>query len=300
MKNIIYYYYNIKISKINNQNNNYYFYYNNNLFFLIPYNKDPKYLEDIYNISQSISPNIIHTIIKNNKNSIITQIDNKPYILLKINSYQEKQITIKEINNFSHLNYFFINNLLRDKWNILWSKKIDYLEYQLNQIGRKYPVIVNSFNYFVGLAENAISYYKNTIDSYPKQNNNYSLSHDKLTNNHLDFYNPLNIIIDHKSRDIAEYIKLSFYNQNYNIFKELDTYFQNNYYSEYDMRILVSRILYPSIYFNIYDNIINNVVKEEEIAYITSNINEYEHYLKDILLYLEKYYKLPSIDWLTK
>jgi hypothetical protein len=48
MKNIIYYYYNIKISKINNQNNNYYFYYNNNLFFLIPYNKDPKYLEDTH------------------------------------------------------------------------------------------------------------------------------------------------------------------------------------------------------------------------------------------------------------
>jgi spore coat protein YutH len=301
MKNIIYYYYNIKVDKINNSGNYYYFYYNNYLFFLLIFDKEIKYSEDIYALSKSIVPNIMHSIIKNNKNEIITYIDNNPYVLLKINFSNSNKITIKEISDFSHLKYFFNNNLLRDKWNILWSKKIDYLEYQINQVGRKYPVIVDSFSYFIGLAENAISYYKNTIDAYPKQtSNSYSISHDILSNNYLDFYNPLNIIIDHKSRDIAEYIKLSFYNKNYNIFEELDVYFKNNFYSEYDMRLLVARILYPSLYFNIYDSIINNLIKEEEITYITGNINEYENYLRDILIYLEKYYKLPGIDWLAK
>lgn len=297
MKNIIYYYYNIKIDKIYNKNKNYYFYYNSHLYYLLLYTQNPNIINNIYHLSVSIIPNITHKIIKNNKNDVITQIDNNAYILLIINQNIPSKISIKEIYNFENLNYFKDNKMIRNAWNELWSYKIDYLERQINEIGRKYPVLVDSFSYFVGLAENAISYYQNTIDSYP-QNNSYALTHDKLTSNNLDFYNPLNIIIDHKARDIAEYIKLSFYTQNYSIFEELNTYFSINHYTEYDIRILISRIIYPSYYFDLYDNIINNIIKEDDITYITQNINEYEDYIKNILKYLEQYYKFPNIDWL--
>lgn len=302
MKNIIYYYYNLKIDKITNKNNNYYFYYNNYLYYFIIYNNNPNIINDIYTLSLSIKNSPIHTIIKNKNNNYLTPVENILYILLKINYNFAKQITIKEINYITNLNYFPQKNLIRSNWNILWSKKIDYLENQIPQIGRKYPLLVDSFSYFVGLAENAISYYQNTILNMPsKFENDYRLAHDniRLTSSTLDFFNPLNIIIDHKSRDLSEYIKISFFQQNYNIFEELDKYFKINFYTEYDTRLLISRLLYPSFYFNLYDDIINNIIKEKEIVYITKNINEYENYLKDILLYLEKYYKLPSIDWLT-
>lgn len=298
MNNIIYYYYNVKPEKINNIKNNYYFYLGGNLYYFLIYNNNHT-IEDVYDLASSVMSNNIHLIIKNNKNSIITLVDNIPYILLRINLKLPKSISINEIDYFSKLNFQFKSSMKRNHWNILWSAKIDYLENQIYQIGRKYPVLVDSFSYFVGMAENAISYYKNTIDSYQNQNMNHCLSHDKLILNSLDFFNPLNLTIDHKARDVGEYIKLSFFNQNYSIFQELDSYFKNNFYSEFDMRVLISRVLYPSFYFNLYDSVVNKVLKEEEITRVTGNIDEYENYLKDILRYFDKYYRLPTIEWLA-
>lgn len=299
MNNIIYYYYNIKPVNINNKNNNYYFYFNNNLYYFLIYN-NTHFIDDIYNLVSSVIPNKLHMIIKNNRNDIITMVDNIPYVLLKINLNLPKSIFLKEVNSFSKFNFQFNNSMKRNNWNILWSAKIDYLENQIYQIGRKYPILVDSFSYFVGMAENAISYYKNTIDSYKNQNISYCLSHDKLYLDLFNFFNPLNITLDHKSRDVGEYIKMSFFNRNYSIFQELESYFKDNFYSEFDMRLLVSRILYPSFYFNLYDGIINNILKEEQLVYITNNVDEYENYLRDILGYLDKYYRLPNIEWLIK
>ena len=302
MRDIIYYYYNLKIDKISNKNNNYYFYYGGYIYGLLLYDNDIKILNNIYNLSQYIGHYKMHNIIKNNKNSIITMIDNRAYILIKFNNYKKYDINIQDIDFMGKIRFNLDKELIRERWNVLWERKIDYLEYQIKQIGLKYPELVDSFSYFVGMAENAISYYKNTLIDYKDNvnNNSYVIAHDKITVSTDYFYNPVNFIIDHKSRDLGEYIKLSFYNKNYNIFKELDSYFRKNYYTEYDMRLLIARIMYPSSYFNIYDNIIKGELKEKNISYVVDNICEYEKYLGDIFKYLENYYKIPSIEWIKK
>ncbi|UKI27777.1 MAG: hypothetical protein L6V91_04250 [Bacilli bacterium] len=101
------------------------------------------------------------------------------------------------------------------------------------------------------MAENAISYLVNTKKEVKKENSdNMVLAHNNL--NH-SLFDPLNIIFDHKARDLAEYIKLSFFNNNKDIFKELDEYFFYNRYSLYGIRVLYARVLYPSYYFKLYD-----------------------------------------------
>ena len=85
-----------------------------------------------------------------------------------------------------------------------------------------------------------------------------------------------------------------------NIFKELNEYFYYNYYSLYGIRILFSRILYPSFYFILYDEIISNKKEEKELNKIISRINDYEVYLYNIYLYLRKHYDIPTIEWLKK
>ena len=79
----------------------------------------------------------------------------------------------------------------------------------IGENGKKYPLIVDSFNYFVGFAENAISYYNN-IDNL--SNYRYYISHKviRFDDTIQVIYNPLNIIFDYKVRDIAEYVKNSF------------------------------------------------------------------------------------------
>ena len=274
MKNVINYYYNLNPNKINKIFNYYYFYLNNELYYFIIYTRRPDDINAIYTFNQDLIKNniLINEIINNKNNTILTPVNKIPYILIKIQINQNKPITLPEINYLSNIRIKYPNNLMRSNWANLWANKIDYLEYQLEQNYQKYPLLSKSFNYFVGLTENAISYLNNTITTLkPEKNDIGVISHDTISINDsiYSIYNPLNIIIDHKSRDIAEYIKISFFNDNYKIFDELDEYFKHNYFSYYGMNLLIARILYPSFYFEIYDNIINKEANENQIIKIT-------------------------------
>lgn len=303
MKNNIMYYYNIRIDNITQNNNNYYFTINNDNYCFTIYTRDIKESNEIYKLNKyMLSSNIlVHEIIPNKDNYVVTIINNIPYILYKIYINKNKKLTINELTYLSNYTYQVDKILTRNNWNILWSNKIDYFEYQINQMGKKYPILVDTFAYFTGLAENAISYVKyTTLETQIETSDNPVISHRKINNTIESLYNPLNIILDHKSRDIAEYIKLSFLNKNTNIYQELDSYFSNNYYSEYGLRLLYARIIYPSFYFDMYEQIIQGLRKESDLLNIVSLLDDYELYLKEMYYYLKKYHNIPEIDWITK
>ena len=303
MKNNIMYYYNIRIDNITQNNNNYYFTINNDNYCFTIYTRDIKESDAIYKLNKyMLSSNIlVHEIIPNKDNYVVTIINNIPYILYKIYINKNKKLTINELTYLSNYTYQVDKILTRNNWNILWSNKIDYFEYQINQMGKKYPILVDTFAYFTGLAENAISYVKyTTLETQIETSDNPVISHRKINNTTQSLYNPLNIILDHKSRDIAEYIKLSFLNKNTNIYQELDSYFSNNYYSEYGLRLLYARIIYPSFYFDMYEQIIQGLRKESDLLNIVTLLDDYELYLKEMYYYLKKYHNIPEIDCITK
>ena len=303
MKNNIMYYYNLRIDNITQNNNNYYFTINNDNYCFTIYTRDIKESNEIYKLNKyMLSSNIlVHEIIPNKDNYVVTIINNIPYILYKIYINKNKKLNINELTYLSNYTYQVDKILTRNNWNVLWSTKIDYFEYQINQMGKKYPILVDTFAYFTGLAENAISYVKyTTLETQMETSDNPVISHRKINNNIEPLYNPLNIILDHKSRDIAEYIKLSFLNKNTNIYQELDSYFSSNYYSEYGLRLLYARIIYPSFYFDMYEQIIQGLRKESDLLNIVSLLDDYELYLKEMYYYLKKYHNIPEIDWITK
>ena len=162
---------------------------------------------------------IVNQIILNKDSSPITIINNIPFVLLKINHITQNDNIINDIfyiqNHTYNINFDKI--LLRDDWIKLWTEKIDYYEYQISQLGKKYPILCNSLSYFIGIGENAISY---LINNQSKSTKRLVVSHRRIdmSENISEFYNPLNFIIDCRSRDIAEYIK--------NIYFQ-DCYFQH-------------------------------------------------------------------------
>lgn len=297
MKNIIEYYYNLQLVELQEKQNNYTFKVKNNNYILKEYNNNLDNINDIYTLNKYINNYYpIDKIILNKYNAPLTKVNNTYYILIKANERKELKLSI--ISNLSNIKLPEIKSLERNNWEVLWSNMIDYYESQIGQNEKKYPLIRESFDYFIGLGENAISYLVNTKKEVQKEtNDNKVLSHNSLYNS---LYDPLNIIIDHKSRDVAEYIKISFFKNNKNIFKELDEYFFYNRYSLYGIRVLYARIIYPSFYFKLYDEIFREKKEEKELNKIINRINEYEIYLKDIYLYLNKYYNIPNIEWLKK
>ena len=305
MKNTINYYYNLNPNKIKQIFNYYYFYINNELYYFIIYTRKINDIKAIYEFNQKMLKNniLVNEIINNTTNTIITYINQIPHILVKISININKPISLPEINYLTYNNIPYRNELMRSNWANLWAQKIDYLEYYQEQNKKKYPLLSESFNYFIGMAENAISYINNIITTLKLEKTDIGvISHEKfkLDDTIYSLYDPQNIIIDHKSRDIAEYIKLSFFKDNYKIFDELDEYFKHNYFSFYGISLLIARILYPSFYFELYDEIIQGITNESAILKITSRIDEYENYLNDILIYFHKYYNIYDINWIKK
>lgn len=305
MKNTINYYYNLNPNKIKQIFNYYYFYINNELYYFIIYTRKITDIKAIYEFNQKMLKNniLVNEIINNTTNTIITYINQIPHILVKISININKPISLPEINYLTYNNIPYRNELMRSNWANLWAQKIDYLEYYQEQNKKKYPLLSESFDYFIGMAENAISYINNVITTLKLEKTDIGvISHDKfkLDDTIYSLYDPQNIIIDHKSRDVAEYIKLSFFKDNYKIFDELDEYFKHNYFSFYGISLLIARILYPSFYFELYDEIIQGITNESAILKITSRIDEYENYLNDIIIYFHKYYNIYDINWIKK
>ena len=296
MNNFIKFFYNMKVTNTNFINNYYEFNHNNNYYRLYILNEEYNIYNynNIYTINKELINNtLMSEIILNKDKNIITTYHNINYILLKINCNINKDITLEEIDYLSKVK--IVNNN-KSNWGLLWSKKIDYLEELISENGKKYPQVVNSFNYFIGLSENAISYYNNIdIDN----NMMHYISHKRLkpTDKVDSLYNPLNIIYDYRVRDVAEYIKNSFWTDNHNIYNELNNYLYKNNLSLNEVKLLISRVLFPSFYFDLYEDIFNYNKDEKILNNIISRIDEYEEYLNSIIIYFKRFYPIDEIEW---
>lgn len=305
MKNTINYYYNLNPNKINQIFNYYYFYVDNELYYFNVYTRNVKDIYAIYKFNQELLGQnvLVNEIINNRTGTILTYVNQVPYVLMKINVNINKPINLSEISYLSGVPISYPNELMRANWANLWINKIDYLEYHHEQNYQKYPLLASSFNYFVGLSENAISYLNQTVSKLkPERSDIGVLSHDVilLDDTVYGLYDSQNIIIDHKARDLAEYIKISFFRDNYSIFDELDEYFRYHYFSFFGVQLVMARVLWPSFYFEIYDGVLRNQLNESVVLKITSRIDEYEKYLADVFNYFHKYYPIEEVAWLSK
>lgn len=296
MNNFIEYFYGIKTEKVIYNNKYYSFMYSGYVYRLYIYDEDNN-IKYLYEINKKLIGNtLMSEIIVNRNNEIISSYNGISYILLKIFVNINKSISLEEISFVSKSLSTEKNNV---NWGYLWSNKIDYLEDLINENGKKYPLIVDSFNYFVGMAENAISYF-NSVNL----DNNYKfvVSHKIIRFNDTVevLYNPLNITFDYRVRDVAEYIKNSFFNKNYNIFNELLVYLHNNYLSLMEVKLLVSRLFYPSFYFDMYEDILIENQEEKIILSVISKLDEYEDYLANVISFFKLYYDIDEIEWIKK
>ena len=295
MNNMLKYFYNIDTSSVKFKDNYYYFIHDSYLYklYITHYiiNENEMYLLN----KNMLKHTLVSEIILNKDGKIITEDNNNRYILLKIYVASDKLITLDDIEYLANLGYTVNANI---DWSILWSKKIDYLENLINENGKKYPIIADSFNYFVGMAENAIAYYNNTSINSTR----YVISHKRIgiKSSLEDLYNPLNIIFDYQIRDISEYVKSCFFENKKEVLKILNRYFSNKNLNLSDIRLFVARLMYPSFYFDLYEDILVNGKSEKIILPIVRRLEEYQLYLSKIITYLKQFYNIEEIEWLNK
>ncbi len=288
MNNILNYFYQIVIDDKKIDNNGY-FSYNNHLFCLYKYERSIEEIESLvllnkYMIEQNIG---INRIIFNIYNKPLTFFEENNYVLLLIN-YEYKGGIFK----FIPINSNNYQILKRNNWSYLWSMKSDYIEYQMMHLTNKYKLINKTFNYYIGLSENAIKYFNmlklNNVSLY--------IGHRRIKKNYL--YNPVELIIDYKVRDISEYLKKCFFDNNKSIY-EIKKYLINTNLSDIDYVLLYVRMLYPSYYFDIYGEIVNKDKDEKRILKVTEKSELYEELLYEIYNLIKRKINIIGISWIN-
>lgn len=303
MKNIINYYYGFNVVDVFFSDNKYYFNYDNNSYVFMIYDRKIEESKPIYKIYKQLKDKNIFTndIIMNRKKQILTFINNIPYILIKDNT-KNGTVSMNDIF-YIHNNTISISDdkdIIRNDWSFMWKIKIDYYESQIKDFAYNYSLIGNTINYYIGLAENAISY----LDYYKKnETHNYVLSHRNffINNDLFSFYSPTNYILDSRVRDFAEYIKNQFFlsKMDFNMFMNYLDYMNFNVLEYIE---LISRLLFPTYYFDILDEIIIGNYKEEEIKKVLIKNNDYISFLKNTFCYIlyNKKISIPLIEWIIK
>lgn len=298
MKNAIKYYYNIDINEFHQYNQEFRFNNANNQYILFPYNGIDIELEEKYKLQlyiNSIGINC-HTIKKNNNGKLFTIINNKKYVLIQIQT-ETRPITINDIITFTNININaeYFNYINRSEWYKMWKIKVDYIEYQITQFGKKYPAIRESIDYYIGISETCISLLTNIKKSKTPQSCMHNRISEKTTT--IEFFNPLNFIIDQRIRDFGEYLTSKLYEQQ-DIILLIDTYIKKNTFSQEEVILLFIRIMYPSNYFDICEEIIEKKSSEEKLKELIEKINIFEINLKKIYQHIKKYTLAPEIEWL--
>ena len=293
MENILSLNYDLYIDEIKKINNDYYFLYKKENSVLRRYNRNIEDIEEIYDLNNHLSYYIpTYKIILTKHNTLLVEYQNDYYVLMKIPNIKNRIISYEDVLKFNieiNKEYKFLD---RTNWALFWSKKIDYIEYQFYQIQNKHKIINEDINYYIGLWENAISYFNNATIGKKY----LSIRRININTDLLQLLDPLEFILDSRERLLGDYIKSFILNNNYTE-DRLDTILQKTNLTRNGVILLITRILFPSYYFDIYEDIIENNIEESKIQNIKS-----KNIITTINLIYKKFsdYNIPKINWIKK
>lgn len=276
--NLISFLYDMNIDCIRKDNNDYVFSYND--FFYIFKNvsiseENIAYLNNFINDS-----NKFHYLIKNRYGKYLSLFNNKYYVLMKVRFNINRLLLFDDISGDNKYVYSYMKR--NDfSWINLWKNKIDQVEYFIDNNF----VSVNDLciiNYYLSLSEQAINYFNEKVKNgfFP-----ITLCHKRLkkSSDLYDYYCITDCVFDHYVRDIAEYVKNDLYQS-----KKIELSDYRNINNIEDKDLLISRLLFPSYFFDVFDDFVINKKDFKDFSSYFVDMYIYEDNLNKIIEYLLK------------
>ena len=277
MIDILQKYYDIVIDSYEEVNDGILFFIYDSKYYLYKSYLKENDVNSIFNKINNVKMNIpLHSFVFNKNNLIFSE----GFVLFKLNSFVE-DVSLSDIEYFLSQSIILFDYVKMDEF---WFKKIDYLEYQLIELSNN-KIINSSFDYFVGLAELLLLFYK---ENYILNDTNLCLSH-KVFNSlsTLEFYNPLNLSVDCKYKDIISFIR------NTNDYSLLNEYLNKIDYNE--KIYFFVRMCFPFYYFETLSECLIDG-DEEEMLKVVNGVDNYEKYL----LFMEDLFNIHLFSWIKK
>ncbi|MBO9130701.1 spore coat putative kinase YutH [Bacillus sp. 165] len=260
----------------------------------------------------------------------VSSLENEDYLLLRAMRQPEVQEANegKELAMFHKRGTMFpgeISSINRiGEWKSLWEQRLDQLERFWNGKVIHHPsnvfetLFVDSFPYFLGLAENAIQYVVDTeIDDEPQVTDAATICQHRFTpdtwRNLRKIKLPTDWVYDHPSRDLAEWIRGAYLtklpNTKERIMEFLYEYEQGSPLSAFGWRLLYARLMFPLHYFETIEGYYlsgseqQREAHQERLEGIVEDAKEFEKFLGNfytmIKLPVEKL-GIREIDWMKR
>ena len=228
-------------------------------------------------VNKYINISFLHRPIRNIYNNYISE----GYCLLKMNVLIY-DISEKDIELFDKVNVELLQKYI--SMNDIWESRIDYIERQVNEMSND-SIINYSYNYFVGIAEILLKLLRN----YNLFDISFSLVHIRFdTLSSIDFYNPFNLIIDLKYRDLMNYVKLI--RNEEMLISIIDKINKNSYQYFY----CFVRLVFPFTYFKNVNSYILDKNNIKKISTIVDNNTKYEQFINK----MQKLFGIKVFLWL--
>ena len=275
--NLIFFLYGIKVDYIRQKDNEYIFFFDNNFYiFKECFETEEKI---VFLDSYIVRSVYFHVFIRNRYSNFLSSFNNRFYVLMKVIIKTNRLLLLDDILK-CNFTLSTINN--RDlEWVELWKKKVDQVELYINNVNFSiYNLSI--INYYLNLSDLSINYFNEHVNQsiFP-----ISLCHRRVDID-LDLYgyfSAVGVVFDHYMRDVAEFIKNDVYSDKLIDINKYKVLKGNN-----DIHLLISRLLFPTYFFDVFDDYILNNKNFNDFYNHFSNLEFFERNLFLVIDFLQK------------
>ncbi|GIN62074.1 spore coat protein YutH [Robertmurraya siralis] len=304
-----------------------------NLYFLVPVtNMEEASLVELEQLALHLvnyGDSSVCQFLKTNDGQSFVDLENQRYCILRAGATVKRMRRAgRKLAKFHYRGRavpFEVKGISRiGMWKSFWEQRLDQMERVWNEQLFQSPenefvrMFIESFPYYMGLAENAIQYLSDT------EQDDEPLAVDSGTVCHLHFSprtwgengalrNPFDWVFDHCARDLAEWTRERYF-QNIKTYEPDVRQFYQDYasvstLSSFSWRLLFSRLLFPLHYMDCVEEYYITpseqvkLVQEERLRKILAQSQDYEEFLRDFYPLAGapiRRYQIPIVEWLAK
>jgi len=305
----------------------------NFIYIMVPvHREEQREIEERYELTRFLRERgelYVPSFVPSQKGMYVNRWEHRYYILLRLERWQEIPVLYPATNlagfhQRSMGDFTKIRALQRfGKWQDLWEQRLQQLErvwqsIVMNGPGNEFETLfADSFPYYAGLGENAIQYFRDTLIDAPVDGMDAPVvCHEHFTEKTwggpIVWKNPFDWVVDHPSRDLAEFSRSLYFRGTKVYMKPLRQFFseyQSVYpLSSFGIRLMYSRLLLPLHYFQCVETYYSNpqdrsnVQLSVQLKNYMDRSDEYEAFLREFFDLLEvphRKMQIPKPDWLS-
>lgn len=259
-------------------------------YIISPFNRDVVEFEKI--LQFLISNNLeFFRIVMNRNGSFFSEFNGEKYVLMESNCENKIIDAPLMIGGLVNKN----NN-----WNEIWENRVNQLTKQKNELSLNKDVFY-ILNYYIGLIEICIYNY-NLINTKYGVRNSLTIQHNRVSFPIYSFsyFNPVNYLFDFDFRDLAEYVKMKFFNSDLSINDAIDII--NSFkFDNFSINMFFVRLIYPTYFLEVYDVQSRDSIYLDAFSNLVKKSSQYENFILNLVnLLFDKYEIIIKIPFISQ